>query len=123
MKIAGVKKVEYIDGFVTAVPNENKEKYIQFARETAKVFKEYGAIRLVENWGVDVPEGGKTSLPMAVKCEENETVVFSWVSWPSKSARDEGWAKVMEDDRMQSSDMPFDGSRMIFGGFQMVVNE
>lgn len=117
--------MEYIDGFVVAVPTTNKETYIQHAREAALVFKEYGATRLVECWGDDVPSGEKTSFPMAVQCKDEETVVFSWISWPSKEARDSGMDKVMKDSRMNdgSNPMPFDGSRLIFGGFQMVVDE
>lgn len=117
--------MEYIEGFVAAVPTTNKEVYIQHAREAAMVFKEHGAVRLVECWGDDVPSGKKTSFPMAVQCKDDETVVFSWISWPSREARDAGMEKVMEDSRMnnESNPMPFDGSRMIFGGFQMVVDE
>jgi len=113
--------MEYIDGFIAAVPNDNREKYIQHAKDATHVFKEYGATRIVECWGDDVPEGNKTSLPMAVQCKETETVVFSWIEWPSKEVRDDAWAKLMKDDRMQSSTMPFDGSRLIYGGFQAVV--
>jgi uncharacterized protein YbaA (DUF1428 family) len=117
--------MEYIDGFVVAVPTANQDDYIKYAREAAAVFKEHGATRLVECWGDDVSPGEKTSFPMAVQCKEDETVVFSWISWPSREARDAGMAKVMEDPRMnnQTNPMPFDGSRMIFGGFQMVVDE
>ncbi|MGB3787881.1 MAG: DUF1428 domain-containing protein [Phormidesmis sp.] len=117
--------MEYIDGFVVAVPTANKEAYIQQAREAAVVFKEHGATRLVECWGDDVPLGKKTSFPMAVQCTDDETVVFSWISWPSREARDAGMEKVMKDSRMndEGNSMPFDGSRMIFGGFQTVVDE
>lgn len=117
--------MEYIEGFVVAVPTANKEAYIQHAREGAAVFKEHGAIRLVECWGDDVPPGEKTSFPMAVQLKDDETVVFSWISWPSRAVRDAGMEKVMKDSRMnnESNPMPFDGSRLIFGGFQMVVDE
>lgn len=117
--------MEYIEGFVVAVPTTNKEAYIRHAREGAVVFKEHGATRLVECWGDDVPSGEKTSFPMAVQCKDDETVVFSWISWPSREARDSGMEKVMKDSRMdnESNPMPFDGSRLIFGGFQMVVDE
>ena len=113
----------YVDGFVAAVPNANKQKYIEHARDAAKMFKEFGALKLVECWGDDVPDGKLTSLPMAVEKEDDETVVFSWVLWPSKQVRDEGWAKMMEDERMQMNEMPFDGKRMIYGGFEVVVEE
>jgi uncharacterized protein YbaA (DUF1428 family) len=117
--------MEYIEGFVVAVPTANKEAYIQHAREAAVVFKEYGATRLVECWGDDVPSGEKTSFPMAVQCKDDETVVFSWISWSSREARDSGMEKVAKAPRMnnESNPMPFDGSRLIFGGFQMVVDE
>ena len=117
--------MEYVDGFVVAVPNENKAQYIELARTAAVVFKRHGALRLVECWGDDVPEGKLTSFPMAVKCQENETVVFSWIIWPSKEVRDSGMPRVMQDPQMSNPDspMPFDGKRMIFGGFQMIVNE
>ena len=117
--------MEYIEGFVAAVPTTNKEAYIQHAHEAALVFKEHGATRLVECWGDNVPSGEKTSFPMAVQCEEDETVVFSWISWPSRESRDAGMEKVMNDSRMnhQNNPMPFDGSRLIFGSFQMVVDE
>lgn len=114
--------MEYIDGFVVAVPKANKDKYIQHAREAAAVFREHGALRLVECWEDDVPEGEVTSLPMAVKRQPGEAVVFSWISWPSKEVRDAGMAKVFADPRLESMVMPFDGKRMIFGGFRMVVD-
>ena len=91
--------MEYIDGFLAAVPNDNKEDYIRFAKEAAAVFMDHGAIRVVECWGDDVPEGELTSFPKAVQCKEDETVVFSWVAWPSREARDEGNEKVMADPR------------------------
>ena len=91
------------------------------ATTAAPIFKEFGALRVVECWGDDVPEGKLTSFPMAVKCEPDETVVFSWVEWPSKQIRDEGMQKTMADPRMASCEMPFDGKRMIFGGFQAIV--
>jgi uncharacterized protein YbaA (DUF1428 family) len=116
--------MNYVDGFVAAVPSVNKEKYLQHASDTQKLFKEYGALKVVECWGDDVPEGKLTSFPMAVKCQAEETVVFSWIEWPSKAVRDEGWKKMMEDPRMQSdvNPMPFDGKRLIYGGFQMILN-
>jgi uncharacterized protein YbaA (DUF1428 family) len=112
----------YVDGFVIAVPTANRTAYQKIAEETAIVFKEYGALKVVECWGDDVPEGKLTSFPMAVKCEENETVVFSWIVWPSREVRDEGNQKVMADPRMSKpEEMPFDGKRMIYGGFEMIV--
>lgn len=115
----------YVDGFVAAVPTANKDKYIKHASDAAVVFREHGALSLVECWGDDVPEGTVTSFPMAVKCEPGETVVFSWITWPSKGARNAGMAKVMEDPRLKPdvNPMPFDGKRLIYGGFQMAVEE
>jgi uncharacterized protein YbaA (DUF1428 family) len=112
----------YVDGFVIPVPKANREAYMKFAEEAAAVVKEYGALKVVECWGDDVPEGKITSFPMAVKSEEGETVVFSWIIWPSRAARDEGSKKVMADPRMQPGKaMPFDGKRLIYGGFEMIL--
>lgn len=114
----------YIDGFAAAVPTINKNVYRQHAEEAGRVFKEYGALSVVECWGDDVPKGELTSFPKAVKCEEGETVVFSWISWPSRAVRDEGMAKVMADPRVQPdvNPMPFDGKRLIYGGFEPIVD-
>jgi uncharacterized protein YbaA (DUF1428 family) len=117
--------MNYVDGFVLAVPTEKKEDYRQVALKAAAVFKEYGALKVVECWGDDVPEGKVTSFPMSVKREPHETVVFSWIIWPDKQVRDQGMEKSMADPRMQpgSFEMPFDGQRMIYGGFQIIVDE
>ena len=114
----------YVDGFVIAVPTVNKEKYKKHAEEAAVVFKEHGALKLVECWGDDVPEGKITSFPMAVQRKDDETVVFSWIVWPSRAIRDQGMPKVMADPRLQpdKNAMPFDGKRMIYGGFEMIVD-
>lgn len=116
--------MNYVDGFVLAVSTINREKYQKYAEDAAVVFKENGALNVVECWGNDVPEGKKTSFPMAVQCKPDETVVFSWVIWPSKAVRDHGIEKVMQDPRfdMIQNPMPFDGQRMIFGGFDMIVS-
>ncbi|KJK11358.1 RNA signal recognition particle 4.5S RNA [Burkholderiaceae bacterium 16] len=115
--------MNYIDGFVLAVPTANRETYRQHADAAAVVFKEHGALGLVECWGDDVPEGKLTSFPMAVKLEKDETVVFSWILWPSRKVRDEGMKAAMADPRLKMDEpMPFDGKRMIFGGFEMIVN-
>lgn len=113
----------YVDGFVAAVPTANKAAYKAHAEKAGAIFKEFGMQSMVECWGDDVPDGKLTSFPMAVKCEENETVVFSWCIWPDKATRDAGWAKVMEDPRMNPANnpMPFDGKRMIYGGFNVLV--
>ena len=115
----------YVDGFVVAVPTSNKDAYIHHARLAAEIFREHGALRITECWGDDVPDGKLTSFPMAVKLEPEETAVFSWIEWPSREVRDVGMQKVMEDPRLKqdSNPMPFDGKRMIYGGFRMVVDE
>ncbi|MEO8117764.1 MAG: DUF1428 domain-containing protein, partial [Rhodoferax sp.] len=99
------------------------EAYRKHAEQAAVLFKEYGATGVVECWGDDVPEGKVTSFPMAVKCQSDETVVFSWITWPSRVVRDEGWKKVMADPRMAPgvNPMPFDGKRLIYGGFQVLL--
>jgi uncharacterized protein YbaA (DUF1428 family) len=113
----------YIDGFVAAVPTANRDTYRKHAEKAAVVFKEHGALKLVECWGDDVPDGKLTSFPMAVQKKADETVVFSWIVWPSKQVRDAGMKKVMADPRVQpdANPMPFDGKRLIFGGFQVLV--
>ena len=115
----------YFDGFVAPVPNGNREAYRAMAAKAAGVFREYGATRVVEAWGDDVPEGQVTDFRRAVKAEEGENVVFSWIEWPSKQARDEAWPKLMEDERMKPdfANMPFDGKRMFWGGFSTLVDE
>jgi len=113
----------YVDGFVLAVKTAKKAEYIKHAEEGAAVFKKYGAISAMECWGDDVPGGELTSFPMAVKCGADETVVFSWIVWPSKAARDSGMENCMADPYFQGEgqDMPYDGKRMIFGSFETIV--
>ncbi|TYT25304.1 DUF1428 domain-containing protein [Luteimonas viscosa] len=113
----------YIDGFVLAVPTANREKFIEHARRFDPVFIEFGATRVIEGWGDDVPEGKVTDFRRAVQAKDDETVAFSWVEWPDKATRDAGMKKMMEDPRMDpaANPMPFDGKRMIFGGFDSVV--
>ena len=91
----------YVDGFVCAVPTANRSAYLEHARAAARVFKEHGAQSVVECWGDDVPEGKLTSFPMAVQRQPDETVVFSWVTWPSKAVRDQGMEKAMADPRFK----------------------
>jgi uncharacterized protein YbaA (DUF1428 family) len=116
--------MSYVDGFVVAVPTANKDAYLQLARAVDAVFKECGALNVVECWGDDVPEGKLTSFPMAVQRKPDETVVFSWIMWPDRAARDEGMKKAMADARVQAAGSPdvFDGKRMIFGGFEMILS-
>ena len=113
----------YTDGYVLPVPNDKKDAYREMAKKAAAKFKDYGALRVVEAWGDDVPEGKVTDYKRAVKAEENENIVYSYVEWPDKATRDAGWAKMMDDPDMQpSGDMPFDGKRMFYGGFQPLVD-
>ena len=111
----------YIDGFVAAVSNDNKEIYREHAMRMAELMKRYGATRCVETWGDDVPEGKLTSFPMAVQRKDDEAVAFSWVWWPDKATRDDAWKRMMDDQEMQAEEMPFDGKRMIFGGFEVLI--
>ncbi len=116
--------MSYIDGFVLAVPKNNKQAYLAHARKSLPLFKEFGATRMVEAWGDDVPDGKVTDFRRAVKAEDGEAVLFSWIEWPSKEVRDKGMKKVMEDPRMKAmSDMPFDGKRMIMGGFAPILDQ
>ncbi len=113
----------YVDGFVAAVPTANRAAYLTHASSAAALFKEHGALRVVECWGDDVPDGKLTSFPLAVQRTADETVVFSWVTWPSRAVRDAGWAALMADPRMQpgANPMPFDGKRLIYGGFETIL--
>ncbi|WP_158884134.1 DUF1428 domain-containing protein [Rhodanobacter sp. L36] len=115
--------MSYVDGFVIAVPNANRDQFIAHASKFDAIFMEVGATRVMECWAEDVPEGELTDFRRAVQAKDDESVVFSWVEWPDKAARDAGMEKFMQDPRMQdASDCPFDGKRMIFGGFTPVVN-
>lgn len=116
--------MSYVDGFIASVPTENKSRYIEHATKAAAVFKDHGALQVVENWGDNIPDGEITSFPLAVKSNESETVVFSWVVWPSKETRDSGWQAIMDDPRMHPDEnpMPFDGKRLIYGGFRTILD-
>jgi uncharacterized protein YbaA (DUF1428 family) len=113
----------YIDGYVIAVPTANKEKFIKHASTADALCLQFGALRVLENWGDDVPAGKLTDFRRAVQAKDDETVVFSWIEWPDKATRDAGMEKMMKDPRMdpKTNPMPFDGKRMIFGGFKPVV--
>jgi len=114
--------MSYIDGFVIPVPTDKKQAYRELAKQAVAIYKEYGATRVVECWGDDVPDGKVTDFKGAVKARSGETIVFSWVEWPSKAVRDAGNEKLKNDPRMKASDMPFDGQRMIFGGFEVLLD-
>ncbi|WP_122467223.1 DUF1428 domain-containing protein [Brevundimonas lutea] len=114
----------YADGYLVAVPQKNREAYREMASKASAVFREYGALRVVEAWGDDVPDGKITDYRRAVKAEDGEAVVYSFVEWPSKAVRDKAWTKIMDDERMKPDpdNMPFDGKRMIYGGFSPIVD-
>lgn len=112
----------YIDGFVAAVPKANKQAYIEHAREASVLFKEWGATRCVENWGDEVPAGEQTDFMRAVQAKPDEVIVFSWIEYPDKATRDAAAQKMMSDARMQAMRMPFDGARMIYGGFETLFS-
>ncbi len=115
--------MSYVEGFVIPVPAGNKDAYREIAAKAAPIFLEYGAERIVECWGDDVPDGKVTDFRGAVKAQSDETVVFSWIVYPSKEVRDEANKKIMEDPRMKMmDDMPFDGQRLIFGGFEVLLD-
>ena len=117
----------YVDGFVIAVPTARKQQFIDHAGRADSVFKELGATRILECWGDDVPDGKLTDFRRAVQAQEDETVVFSWIEWPDKATRDAAMSKMDElmrtDDRFnpEKNPMPFDGVRMIYGGFAPIV--
>lgn len=109
----------YVDGFILAVPKDRLEDYKRMARQAGEVWKEHGALDYVECVGDDVPQGELTSFPRAVQAKEDETVIFSWITYESREQRDAVNAKVMADPRLKPAmeAMPFDGKRMIYGGF------
>ena len=117
--------MSYIDGFVIAVPTANKQKFIDHANTGDPLFLELGATRVLECWGDDVPAGKQTDFRRAVQAKDDETVVFAWIEWPDKATRDAGMKKMMDggDPRMDpaTNPMPFDGARMIYGGFEPVL--
>lgn len=108
----------YVDGFVAAVPKANKDLYIAHSRAAAERLKSWGATRVVENWGDEVPKGETNDFYGAVMAREDEVIVFSWIEYPDKATRDAAMEKMMSPEGMEGvPDMPFDGRRMIFGGF------
>lgn len=108
----------YISGFLVPVPTSNKDAYIAAARKGWPMFEEYGALSMVEAWGEHVPEGKQTDFRRAVDLHDGETVVFSWIVWPDKATSDRCEASMETDERWQEMmEMPFDGKRMVFGGF------
>ena len=120
--------MSYIDGFIAAVPTDRKQDFIDHATKANTAFMEMGALRVRECWGDDVPTGKQTDFQSAVAAKDDETIIFSWVEWPDKATRDAVWTKMEEtsksDDRLnpEKNPMPFDGARMIYGGFTPVVS-
>ena len=115
--------MSYIDGCVIAAPTAKRQEIIDYAARFDPMFLELGALRVVEAWGDDVPAGKVTDFQRAVLAKDDETVMFSWIEWPDKATRDAGMKKMMEDPRMEAANpMPFDGKRMIFGGFENVLD-
>jgi uncharacterized protein YbaA (DUF1428 family) len=116
----------YVDGFIVPVPKKNVEAYKRLARKAGKVWRDHGALDFKECVADDVKKGKWTSFPRSVKLKPNETVMFSWITYKSRAHRDKVNAKVMKDKRlsamMDMKDMPFDGKRMIFGGFKVIVD-
>ena len=112
----------YVSGFVQPVPDSNRKAYIAAAEAGWVLFEEYGALSMMENWGDDVPEGKQTDLRRAVALDKEESVVFSWIVWPDKATADACFATMETDERWQKLDMPFDGKRMIFGGFETIFS-
>lgn len=110
----------YISGFLTPVKTEDKERYVTSAKKSWPLFKKYGALEQVETWGVDVPPGKVTGFDLAVKLEDGEVVVFSWIKWPDKATAEACFATMESDPAWQDMDMPFDGKRMMWGGFQPI---
>jgi uncharacterized protein YbaA (DUF1428 family) len=111
----------YFDGFVCAAPKDGREAFRDFAAEVDPIFIEYGATWIMENWGVEIPEGTTTDFRRAVQAKPDEEVMFSWTQWPDKATRDEGARRMMQDDRFAKMQMPFDGKRMVIGGFAPLV--
>jgi len=118
----GAPSGSYVDGIVVPVPTSSRDGYAQLARENAKVFREYGALRVVETLGDDLSHGHTTDFYRAVNAEPNETIAFSFIEWPDKAARDQAWQKIMQDNRMRHGGGIFDGKRMFWGGFDVIVD-
>ena len=119
----GTDRGGYTDGFVVPVPEGKRDAYRELAAKMAKVFRQHGANRVVEAIADDVSHGKVTDFYRAVKAEDGETVVFSFIEWPDKQARDDAWAKIMQDESLKPTDpMPFNGQRMFWGGFEPIVD-
>ncbi len=113
----------YVDGCLTPVAIDARAAYTDFAALSARLFVEHGAVRVVECWGDDVPPGRHTDYARAVDLQPGEAACYSWIEWPSKDARDAGWQAIMADPRMAGRDLPFDGRRMLYGGFTPIFDQ
>lgn len=111
----------FLDITVIPVPTANKAAYLEHSRQSTALFREQGALSVTECWGEDVPDGNVTDFKRAVALKDGETVAVGWITWPDKAARDKAWETLMADERMMKMDMPFDGKRMIFAGFEVVA--
>ncbi len=119
----GSGRGDYTDGFVVPVPEDKVEAYQALAAKMAKVFRQHGATRVVEALSNDVPKGKVTDFYRAVRAEDGERVVFSFVEWPDKQTRDQAWEKIMADESLKpEGDMPFNGQRMFWGGFEPIFD-
>ena len=118
----GDGKGGYIDGIVLPVPTDKKDDYVALSTKSAAAFRSYGAVRVVEGWGDDVPDGKVTDYKRAVAATAGETVVYSFIEWPDKATRDAGWGRMMSEDPLKDEPMPFDGKRMFWGGFQPLLD-
>ncbi|MDP4032338.1 MAG: DUF1428 domain-containing protein [Pseudorhodobacter sp.] len=113
----------YIDGFVVPVPDGKRDAYLEAARKGWAAFRKYGALHMVETLSDNIPDGKKTDFRRAVAAETGEIVAFSWIVWPDKATREAAWEKMMTDPEMADmGDMPFDASRMIYGGFAPIFD-
>ncbi len=118
------KAMKYVDGFVLAVPTRNKAAYVKMAKMSVKMFRKLGALRIVETWSADVPKGKWTDFYRSVKAKKTESIVFAWIEWPSRKVRNAAMKRMMADPQHGEmfKEMPFDGKRMIFGGFSTLLD-
>ena len=115
--------MSYIQGFLVAVPKANKQAYLKSAQSAAPIFQEYGATRVMETWSEDIADGKVTDFKRAVQAKDDEAIVFSWIEWPDKKTYDAATKKMETDPRWKEMpEMPFDGSRMIWGGFEPIFD-
>jgi uncharacterized protein YbaA (DUF1428 family) len=113
--------MSYIDGIVIPVRTADRDKFVAHAERLDRLFVQHGAIRVVDSWGMDVPDGKLTDFKRAVAATDEETVAFGWIEWPDKAARNAGWHALESDPAMAEQPAPFDGKRMIYGGFEPII--